>query len=254
MTVNPLFLITGAGMIAVGVTSVVFWKVRQKVPLSIFVWGALVWVVGVAAKSAVSVPSQSLIGIVRNTFPTSVAEPLLWTYAGLLTGIFECGATVVFVRMKRFRKLSWDDSVGFGLGFGAIEAILLGIVSFVVILLVILIPDKLPSKLVEQTISGTQSIFVIPAGIVERIIAIFVHAFSCVLIIYAVREGEWRWFWLSFFYKSVIDGIAGYVHLTHDIENLTTSELWLLELGLLPFGLVGLWGLWIFRTRWKDLA
>jgi len=190
----------------------------------------------------------------REALPKYVAEPFLWLYIGLLTGVFECGATLAFAYIKRIRWADYDGVVAFGLGFGAVEAFLVGVASFVMVLVVILIPDKLPEGMLEQVTGGTSSLLIIPAPIVERIIAIFLHAFSCVLIVYTVQTKDWRWFWLAFWYKTAVDEIAGIMHLENLLGDLTTLGVWVVELVFLPFGLVGLWGLLVFRRRWAQLA
>jgi len=176
----------------------------------------------------------------------------LWLYEGLLTGVFECGVVLAFAYfIRRIRQADWQEAVGFGAGFGAVEAFLLGLSSFVLILLAILIPEGLPPKLLALVTSEMESPLVIPAPILERMIAILIHIFSSLLIIYALQTRKWRWFWASFFYKTLVDGIAGFVHITYGIENLTTLGVWLLELGLLPFGIIGAWGSWALRRRWQ---
>jgi uncharacterized membrane protein YhfC len=252
---NPLFLLSGAGMMAVGAAAVVYWKLSRGVLWRLFLWGALAWIVGVTAKIIVAVPlNKPLINACREILPGYLAEPLLWVYIGLLTGIFECGATLAFAYIRRIRSADYKDIVGFGLGFGAVEAFLVGLASFGTILLVVLIPDKLPEAVVNQVTAGGNSLLVIPAPIVERVSAVLLHAFSCVLIVYAVRTKVWKWFWLAFFYKTAVDGIAGLMHLEGLLKDLSVSGAWLVELVFLPFGLVGLWGLFVFRKRWEALA
>lgn len=200
-----------------------------------------------------SLPMKAIITNVRDILPKYLSEPILWLYVGLLTGVFECGATLVFAYIKRIRTASWKEVVGFGLGFGAIEAFLAGVGSFVLVLVVNLMPDKLPPALLEKVTSGSNSLLVIPAPIVERVTAILLHTLSCVLIVYAVRVKVWKWFWVSFWYKTAVDAIAGYMLLSNVIENLTTPGVWVVELVFLPFGIVGAWGLWVFRNRWESL-
>jgi uncharacterized membrane protein YhfC len=145
--------------------------------------------------------------------------------------------------------------LGFGLGFGAIEAFLLGVSSFTVTLLIILIPDQLPPQLLQLAAGQSASLLAIPAPIVERAITMLVHAFSCVLIIYAVQTRHWKWFWISFLFKTTLDAIAGFIQITVGVHNLTVLGVWLVELVLLPFGIAGLWGLCAFQRRWprRDL-
>lgn len=250
---NPLFLLSSIGMMAVAIVAIVYWKVHSKVLWRLFLLGALAWIVGITAKIIAAIPTQTIMDFVRGILPRYLSEPALWIYIGLLTGVFECGATLAFAHIKRIRSAKWKEAVGFGLGFGAVEALLVGVGSFILVLLVILIPEMLPEELVNYLTSGTNSLLIIPAPIIERITVIFLHALSCVLIVYSVQVKEWKWFWFSFFYKTAIDAIAGYMHLANVLKDITTLGTWVVELVFLPFGIVGLWGLWKFRRRWEGL-
>lgn len=249
---SPLFLLSGIGMMVVALVAVVYWKVHSKTLWTLFLWGALAWIVAVALKQVAFIPTQTIIDNVRDILPRYFAEPALSVYIGLLTGIFECGATLGFAHIKRIRTSSWNEVVSFGLGFGTIEAFLIGTSSFLLALLVILIPNELPPQLLKFATSGSDSLLVIPAPIIERTTIILLHAFSCLLIVYAVRVKAWKWFWVSFFYKTAVDAIAGFIHITYGIENLTTFGTWIMELSFLPFGIIGAWGLWVFRNRWES--
>ncbi|MEW6403271.1 MAG: YhfC family glutamic-type intramembrane protease [Chloroflexota bacterium] len=251
---DALHLLSGAGMIVAALATVVYWKVRSNIPWILFLWGALAWIVGVTLKAVASIPSQTIINGVRDILPRYLSEPVLWIYIGLLTGIFEGGAALGFAFIRKIRTASWREVIGFGLGFGALEAFLLGVVAFVLVLLIILAPDKLPPELLQLVTEGDDSLLAIPAPIIERITAILIHAFSCLLIVYAVQVKAWKWFWVSFFYKTAVDSIAGFIHLTYGVENLTTLGVWVMEFSLLPFGIVGGWGLWAFQRKWPSVA
>jgi uncharacterized membrane protein YhfC len=247
---NPLFLVSGLGMMAVAMGAVVYWQRREKVAFRLFLWGALAWVVGTVLKSIAAIPLPAITDGVRVTLPRYVSEPVLWLYIGLLTGIFECGVALAFAHIRRIRAVDWNGAVAFGLGFGAIEALLLGIYSFGTVLLLWLAPDQLPAELVELATSQSGSLLAIPAPIVERAVAILVHVFSCVLIIYAIQTKQWKLFWISFIYKTMLDAIAGFIQITYGVQNLTILGTWAVELVLLPFGIAGVWGLRAFRHRW----
>lgn len=250
---DALYLLSGAGMMVVALATVAGWKARSKIPWVFSLWGALAWIVGVTLKAVAAILTKPIITGIRDVLPRYFSEPLLWIYVGLLTGIFECGVTLGFAFIRKIRTARWKEAVGFGLGFGAIEAFWLGLNVFVLVLLIILVPDKLPPKLFQLVISKEKySFLVIPAPVIERITAILIHAFSGLLIIYAVQFKAWRWFWVSFFYKSTVDAIAGFIHLTYGVENLTTLGIWVVQLSFLPFGVVGIWGLWVFRHKWQN--
>jgi len=253
VSVNPLFLLSGIGMIVVAIAAVMYWKKYSGIQWSFFFWGALAWIVGVTLKAGASIPTPAIMNQVRNILSPHFAEPVLWIYIGLLTGIFECGATLGFAYIQKIRKADWNQSVGFGVGFGAVEALLVGISSLLMVLVVIYIPDKLPPEFLKFITSGN-SLWCIPAPIIERMITLPVHALSCVLILYAVQKQEWKWFYLSFAYKTVVDAIAGFIHTTYGLENLTTLSTWGMELVFLPFGIIGVLGLCAFRNKWTQLG
>jgi len=240
-------------MVVVAIAAVMYWKRHSGVLWSFFFWGALAWIVGVTLKAGASIPTPAIIHQVRDVLPRTFAEPVLWIYIGLLTGIFECGATLGFAYIQKIRKANWNQSVGFGVGFGAVGALLVGVGSLLMMLVVMYIPDKLPPEYLKFATSGN-SLWCIPAPIIERMITIPIHALSCVLIIYAVRKQEWKWFWLSFVYETVVDAIAGFIYITYGLENLTTLSTWGMELVFLPFGIIGVLGLYAFRNKWQQLG
>jgi len=250
--VSPLFLLSGLGMMTVAVIAVIYWKRRENVAFALFLWGALAWAVGTILKSIAAIPVPAVIDGIRAALPRYFSEPILWLYVGLLTGIFECGIVLAFAHIRRMRTAAWREAVSFGLGFGAVEALLLGAYSFTVILLIMLIPDQLPPELLQLADSQSGSLLGIPVPIVERAVVVLVHAFSCVLIIYAVQTREWKWFWISFLYKTMLDAVAGFIQITVGVQNLTILGTWAVELVLLPFGIAGLWGLCVFRRRWPQ--
>jgi uncharacterized membrane protein YhfC len=185
-------------MMTVALIAIVYWKKRHRVAVRLFLWGSLAWGAAIALKSIATIPLPTVTDSVRASLPKYFSEPILWLYIGLLTGIFECGVTLGFAHIKRIRTLDWKSAAGFGIGFGGIEAFLLGAYSFLMILLILLVPDKLPPELLELANSANASFLDIPVPIIERLLVVLVHTWSCVLIIYAVQTGKWKWFWISF--------------------------------------------------------
>jgi uncharacterized membrane protein YhfC len=249
---NPLYLLQGAGIVAIALIAIVYWKRHSQISGLFFLWGGLSWLLAIVLKTIASAPMTQIITHLRELTPVYISEPLLWLYIGLLTGVLECGVSLILVyRIKRVRSANWSEALGYGLGFGATEALLLGLYNFIIVLLIIVMPDQLPPELVELADTSNASFLAVPIPIVERAIVILLHAFSSILIIYAVQIQEWKWFWYSLLYKTAMDAVAGYFHITYGLENLTLGGLWLVELILVPFGLVGLWGLIAFQRRWQ---
>ncbi len=241
---NPLYLLSGLGMIIVALASVIYWKRKSKIAFKFFLWGAVAWIISVALKTAWSVPlNEPILNFLKSELPANLSGPFSWVYIGLLTGVFECGMVLGFgYLLKGLKGANWQESVGFGIGFGAFEAFGLGIVSLAGSLAAILAP--------EQGLPQVQSMWLIAIPIIERISTIFIHIFSVVLVLYALKTKRWKWFWLSFLYKTAVDSVAAYVHLTYGVENLTVIGSWLLELIFLLFAIVGLWGLINIHKKW----
>jgi len=248
---KPLFLLSGIGMILVAILSIIYWRRKTRIAFAFFLLGALAWIAAVILKGIAALPKDSIIEGFRSILPTYFSEPLAWIYIGILTGIFECGMILLFLyAFKRLREQSWKEAVGLGLGFGAFEALLVGIGALVITLLAILIPEQLPEKLAGPSQLDTP--LVIPAPIVERISALFIHIFSTVLIVFSFMTKEWKWFWLSFLYKTMVDSIAGAFHVSYGYENFTVPILYILEAVFAVTAIVGILGLRMMKKKWKE--
>lgn len=175
---NPLFLLQGIGMVTVALIAVlVMWR-RSGISTTFILLGGISWFAATVLKSIASVPLPQLIIRLRAVAPETVSEPLLWLIIGLLTGVFECGVSLVIIsRVRRLRSANWREALGYGLGFGALEAILLGVYSFAIVLLTITAPDQLPPELLDFAAASDASLLAIPIPIVERSIVIVLHTF-----------------------------------------------------------------------------
>ncbi len=161
-----------------------------------------------------------------------------------MTGVFECGITLVFCLIKRVKETDFNGSVGFGIGFGGIEAFLLGLNSFLTVIVLLFIPEKLPQNILENLLTSFSSPLLIPMPIIERISALFIHIFSCVLIILSVKKKSPGWFWVSFIYKTFVDGLAGYFIFTKGKDYFSTvSQGYLFELYFILLALLGILGI-----------
>jgi uncharacterized membrane protein YhfC len=229
------FLLSGLGMLVIGGSCIIYWRNKTAVPLKFFGWGAMAWGLTVATKLAFAEAFNQPVAVAIYEFlPSSLAGPLLWLYIGLLTGIFECGGVLLLVSKTKLKEMHWIEAIAFGIGFGAIEAMLLGSISY------------------ASTFSALEpglSPLIIPAPIIERTAAMFIHVFSNVLIVLSVQSRRWIKFWESFFYKTAVDGVAAFGTLSYGLESL--SHIYTLELVVTIFGIIGFLGLRQLKRKFE---
>ena len=250
MELNPLFITSGLGMIIIGFLFIIYWKTKTKVKYVPFLLGALVWIVSVALKFAWAIPiNKRLLNSLLSVLGSNLGNLMFWIYVGLLTGIFECGITYLFIRYSKLRRYDYNQAVSFGIGFGSIEAILLGVVSLCSVIVAILKPNLLPPNVLSSMKS--QNLLVIPAPIIERLFIIPIHIFSSILIFYSIKNKMLFLFWLSFVYKTVIDAIAAWGQLSFNIS--TVSHLWILELIVIIYGIIGFYGIKWIKNRYGNI-
>jgi hypothetical protein len=223
-------LLSGALMAAVAVGAVLLCRRTAPTPWRWFWAGAAVWTAGVALKFAVAaVCYQPLLDAMEARLPHRVYVALgsLWT--GLLTGVFEGGATLAAALIWR----RWADeprrALAIGVGAGSIEALLLAIVTALGSLAVL---DPSAMEALSSARATPMLALVAPT---ERVIAILLHASSRVLILRSVAAGRARWFAYGFLLQVAIDAIAGYLHVSGEVTRMSP---WAMEAMLAPLGLV----------------
>lgn len=241
--VSPLLLLSGIGMMLVAIIAVLYWKRKTKTALRYFLYGSALWVVAILAKIAMNLTvTGPLYYILRDSYSEAVFISLLGLYVGLQTGLFESGLSYIAVLKTKLRKMNFNEAVAFGIGFGALEAFLLGLASFISILTLMLIPELelqlSPDQLLQLSMSG----WVIAASIVERLATIFIHIFASVLVIYSVRSGKINFLVISILYKTLVDGMIPL--LTNYIE-FTAIGILLIEVPIIIIAMAGFFG-----TKW----
>jgi uncharacterized membrane protein YhfC len=207
MTVSPIALVGGIGMIVVALAFFGYAFVRRLGAAYVGL-GALAWFVTVAVKVAIALPANPWIHQKTQLLRSPWGDTVFNIYVGVLTGITEVALVWLFLRYSQFGRARWPQVVAFGIGFGAIEALLVGLGSLVSVALAMTIPDKLPKDALEQ-VAQSAHLSIQLAPISERIFACLGHLATNVMLFYAVSRRAPRWFWLAFVYKSAIDAAAG---------------------------------------------
>ena len=136
-----------------------------------------------------------------------------------------------------WRRLAANPAraVAVGLGAGAFEALLLGLTGSVGSLVVMATGQ---TDLALNSLAGVaQTPLLWLTGPFERVIAILAHTAARVLVLRAVAGRRWLGFCAGFGWLSGMDLLAGVGWLTGMV---TSASLWLVELMILPFGVLSL--------------
>lgn len=251
---GPVVLLPGIGMILVSIAFVVYAARRKLLGWRYLGMGALFWVFTVAVKFVFAIPANPVIFRVLGVSSETLLSPgsmAAYLYVGSLTGIFEAGLAWLILSKIRLGQADWGQALIFGIGFGTIEAFLLGLFGFSSALMAVLSPDALPvSTLGNLANNMTLSIGLAP--VIERLSVILAHIFAGVLIFHAIRSGEAKWGWYAVLYKTLLDTPAAFAAFW---GVGTAARIWSIEAIIMFFGLVGLWGtIQIGRRYLQDAA
>lgn len=228
-------IVSGSLMVLVAVASVGWWRWRSRVQWRWFWAGAGIWTVGVALKFAVAVPLNPMfIGTLGHPRRTGLLAGSL--YCGLMTGIFEIGATLAAAVIWRQLAAEPKRALAVGLGAGAFEALLLGLAAAGGCLLAMALGQGDQALLALGGLSASTPLLWL-AGPTERVIAIAAHAAARVLVLQAVARRGWFGFWAGFAWLSALDLVAGVALLTGMTKS---GSLWWIELMILPFGVISI--------------
>lgn len=240
--ITPLALLPGVGMMAVALAFVAY-AVRRGLGWRYLGLGALAWVVTVALKFAWAIPINTpLYQALYATLPRVVAGPLFYLYVGALTGVFEVGLVWLAARYTRLGQVDWPKALAFGIGFGALEALLLGLAAAGSTLAALLSPALFPPEALVAVARQGNLLFGL-APTVERVAAVYIHILANVLIFYAASKRRPGYFWLAFAYKTSIDTVAAFAQFW-GLD--TAARIWTIEAVVIAFGVVGWLGMrWV---------
>lgn len=233
-------LVPGLGMLLVAAAFLV-WALRRGATWAYLGLGALAWVVTVAVKFAIAIlanpPVQAALFVPG--WLLASGSLLFYLYIGALTGVTEVLLTWLLLRYTRMGRVPWSKVLAFGVGFGAVEALLLGLSSIAAAVEAIIAPQAV-SAAAFGSLFMAGDLVVGLAPIIERAATILVHMLCAALLFYGVRSGQSRWLWVAFAWKTLLDAVAGFAQMW----GLKTSfEIWTIETVILLFGLGSWWGL-----------
>ena len=245
--VSPVALIGGLGMIFVAIGYGAY-SVANKLGVAYMLMGALSWGIAVGLKFAWAIPINGpLLKRLLGTLPKGQANAIFYVYVGLLTGIFEVIPVWLIMRYTRLGQVTWSKALSFGIGFGAVEALVLGISSLGTALVALAAPSMLP--LTSAQLAQLSDILVQVAPPVERLSVVMVHIATNMLVFYGVARRAPKWFWLSFAFKSALDVLAAFGQFW-GLDTL--AKIWIIEAGIVAFGAVAWIALREIRRRYPE--
>ncbi len=236
-TVRPIALLGGLGMILVGVGYLVYALMREA-SWRYLGWGALGWLLSIALKFAWAIPFNGPIYNALTRFlPGQTGQILFYIYVGALTGVFEVLIVWLVLRSTRLGRAIWVDALGFGIAFGAAEAIVLGMNTLASVIMALSNPGVfIPAQLAQIALLNNPLYSLAP--IWERFFTVLIHTGANVALFYAIARRETRAFWLAFALKTVIDTGAAFGQFW-GVDTL--GKVWVLEIGVAIFGVLGWW-------------
>ncbi len=249
---NPGLLLSGIGMILVGILVPLWWQRRTKAGANYFLWGAGVWVVAIAIKIVMDYTITPVLNASVQSYGLLSIFVVMGLYLGLRTGILESGLSYVFMIKTRLKNMNYKQAVAFGIGFGAVEALFLGATSFINVLMFILFPQII-SMLPEatQTVLLSQlnsSTWIVLGPVIERIAILFIHVFSTLLVVYAIKGKKISYLIISILFKTLVDGIIPW--LVYNMQPLTElPNAYMVEIPFIILALISWYGIKWMKPR-----
>ena len=168
-------------------------------------WGTLAFPLSQVARMALVVPLQLVFSRVMDPATATAATVILMVAT---SGLFEETTRWIVLRYWAKNTRSWRDGVGFGLGHGGIEALLL-FSSALATNIMLLTNGEMLRMQVAQTGDATaidafdqqmdalqnMGLGLLAAGWYERVLAITAHVVFTLIVLRAVRERRWQ-LWL----------------------------------------------------------
>lgn len=183
-------------------------------------WGALAFPLSQIARFALLIPLSLLANAVFRGGDPKVAAAASTVVLVLTSGLFEESARWIVVRYWAKDLRRWRDGVGFGLGHGGIEAILLmGLASINAIVLLATAdaavaatrasaPEQVGALEAQIEMVRSATIGLVSLGVYERVVAIVLHVALTLLVLRAVRRGRWAWWALAVAIHCGVNAIA----------------------------------------------
>ncbi len=234
-----------AGMVAVGLGAIIYWRRRTGASLRLFYQGGLWWGVIMAPKFLMDIyVTPRLASWVFNSMGLVAALIGMGVYVGLRTGLLESAAVLLAFNREGLNDLNVDEVIAFGVGFGAIEAIFLGVPSLIQIAAYNLYPSLVESltldQLMQLLVQLNAPTWVVGAPIIERGFTLLAHIYATLLIYSGVRNEDSRSVLVAIAYKGALDAMVPLMQWL--LSSRGFGMVYVVEVWVVIMGLVGLWG------------
>ena len=238
-----LSIINAFGMMAVGSGAVIYWRRAAKLEFKWFWAGAALWAAAVALKIICAVLSNNIIfGYFKAKLSFTSYLIIGGLFAGVQSGFFEIGLTLLAVLIWRQLGKNADRATGIGMGAGGTEALLLGLASLIAMITVLAgLPGTEKIQQAVEGIAASTPLFWL-LGPVERVIAITCHASSRALVLLGVANRKPKLIIAGFLIFTFLDAVAGGVQISGKINEI---NMWWIELSILPLAVIS-----IIILRW----
>jgi uncharacterized membrane protein YhfC len=249
---NPMLLISGIGMVLVGILVPLYWQRKARPGANYFLMGAGVWIIAIAIKMVMDYTVTIPLNIFFQPYGMVAVFVGMGLYLGLRTGILESGLSYTIILKTKLKKMNYKQGIAFGMGFGAIEALFLGVTSFINIAaflmspqIISMLPEATQTVILSQLNSSSWIVF---GPIIERIAVMFIHIFSTLLVVYSIKSGKIKYLIISILFKTLVDGIIPW--LVYSMRPLTDlPNAYIIEIPFIILALVSWFGIRWIRPR-----
>jgi len=245
--INGLFLIAGLATIGIGLLAVFFWHFFARAPWSLFFWGCLALVLAAVVRLALgSLIVDPFSAAVLDRLPSSVAAPVAWMFAAVVTAVVDCWVIYAIARRRQEQLVVASHATAFAIGFAGIEAFLMGLMSFGIVLTMLSVPEQLPLWFTVSVAERLRKVALVPPAIVQSWSAVFIQTLFCLAVVYALQKRSRGWLVCAGAYKVVLFVLTAF--LASAIATEALGQVWGATLALVSISACAVAGLvWLGR-------
>jgi len=252
---NPFLILGPLGSVIIGFLSIAAWKIRSNVDIRYFLLGGLIWGIAIAPKLVMDFTlTPRLNSWAKETYGITGMLIILGIYVGLRTGLLECSFAFLAFSRTKLKKATLEEATAFGVGFGAIEAILIGFPSLIQLILFIQNPSLLESlppdqrRIIESSLNSPTWIAMAP--MIERTFTLFAHVFTAILIYISATRRKSHLLFAAILYKTALDALVPYIQTIINTDmpmTILEAEAWVIMMGF-----IGLFGTLRLRKKYQE--